>query len=183
MGGLNSKVGRGRVGDTVGAFGLGDRNDRGDMWIEWCEEYNRMIVNTWFRLHPRRLYTWKSPRDNYINQIHYTTKNNRFRSSIVRCKTYPGADCDSDHNPVVTVIRENIKSIQKSKRDPQMNLKELRKGDIKGRYSVAVKNRYEALMEENEDDELEKEWTCLQKAYVEGAKEIIPRKERRARQA
>lgn len=33
------------------------------------------------------------------------------------------------------------------------------------------------------NDKLENEWTCLQKAYVEVAEEIIPRKERRARRA
>ena len=183
MGDLNAKVGRGRVGDTVGFFGLGDRNDRGDMWIEWCEENNQMIVNTWFQKHPRKLYTWKSPDNNYRNQIDYITINKRFRNSIIDCKTYPGADIDSDHNPVVAVTRLRLKNIQRSKREPQRDLKQLKKEDIKQRYSVAVQNRYEALSEEINGGEIEKEWICLQRAYVEGVEEIIPRKERRARKA
>ena len=45
MGDLNAKVGRGKEGDTVGPFGLGDRNERGNLWIEWCKENNQMIAN------------------------------------------------------------------------------------------------------------------------------------------
>ena len=182
MGDLNAKVGRGREGDTVGPFGLGNRNERGNLWIEWCEENDQMIANTWFRLHPRRLYTWKSPGDNFRNQIDYITINKRFRNAILHVRTYPGADCDSDHNPVVAVIKLRLKKIKKRKIIPIMNLKELRKEDTRKRYSIAVKNRYEELVDEGDMDDLEKEWTCLQKAYVEKAEEIIPRKERRARQ-
>ena len=81
MGDLNAKVGRGR-GDVVGPYGLGTRNERGEKWIDWCEENRLMIVNTWFRQHPRRLYTWKSPGDLYRNQIDYITVNKRFRTQF-----------------------------------------------------------------------------------------------------
>lgn len=100
MGDLNAKVGRGRVGDTVGPFGLDDRNDRRDVWIEWCGENSQMIANTWFRLHPRRLYAWKSPGDSYRNQIDYITINKRFRNSII-----------AKLIPVIAVTRLNLKSI------------------------------------------------------------------------
>ena len=30
---------------------------------------------------------------------------NRFRNSVKQVKTYPGADVDSDHNPVVCKIK------------------------------------------------------------------------------
>ena len=61
MGDLNAKVGRGRSEEVVGDFGLGIRNERGDKWIEWCESWNQVITNTYYKHHPRHLYTWKSP--------------------------------------------------------------------------------------------------------------------------
>ena len=68
---LNAKVGEGCSGNVVGHYGLGDRNARGDKWIEWCGSYEQIIMNTYFRHHPRHLYTWKSPGDRTRNQIHY----------------------------------------------------------------------------------------------------------------
>lgn len=56
MGYLNAKKGRERVGASVGSRVHGDRNDNGDVWIEWCKENGQMIENTWFRLRSRRLY-------------------------------------------------------------------------------------------------------------------------------
>ena len=39
------------------------------------------------------------------NQIDFITINKRFRNSVINARTYPGADCGSDHNPVVATIR------------------------------------------------------------------------------
>src|SRR5215469_685555 len=38
MGDLNAKVGNERFDEVVGPWGLGDRNDKGERWIEWCIE-------------------------------------------------------------------------------------------------------------------------------------------------
>ena len=35
----------------------GERNERGDMWVEYCVESELLILNTWFRHHPRKLWT------------------------------------------------------------------------------------------------------------------------------
>ena len=72
-------MGRGRYGRTVGPYGIGDRNERGTRWVEWCEAKGMVIVNTWFKEHPRRIYTWKSPGDRARNQIDYITINERFK--------------------------------------------------------------------------------------------------------
>lgn len=72
MGDLNAKVGRGRMEDIVGPFGLGERNERGDRFVEWCMENKQMIANTWLK-HPRKLWTWKRPGDQLRNQIDFIT--------------------------------------------------------------------------------------------------------------
>ena len=98
MGDLNAKVGQGRYEDIVGPHGLGERNERGDKWIEWCKENDQIILNTWFQQHPRRLWTWKSPAGNVKNQIDYVKISRRYRNAVTQVKCYPGADCGSDHS-------------------------------------------------------------------------------------
>ena len=61
MGDMNAKVGKGRYLDTVGNWGLGSKNERRNRLVEFCEENDLMVVNTFCKHHPRRLYTWKSP--------------------------------------------------------------------------------------------------------------------------
>ena len=55
MGDLNAKVGNERFDEVVDLRGFGDRNDRGERWIEWCMKNKQIIGNTWFRDHPRHL--------------------------------------------------------------------------------------------------------------------------------
>lgn len=45
--------------DVVGKFGLGVRNDRGDMWLQFCTENSLTITNTCFEQHPKHVsITW-----------------------------------------------------------------------------------------------------------------------------
>lgn len=53
-GDFNSKVVRGA---TVTIAGLGERNDCGDMLMQFCHEENLFNINTFHKLHPRWLYT------------------------------------------------------------------------------------------------------------------------------
>ena len=75
-------------------------------------------MNTFFRYHPRHLYTWRSPGDRVRNQIDYITVNKRFRNSLQQVKTYPEADCGGgcDHVPVVTEMRVKFKRMKKNKK-------------------------------------------------------------------
>ena len=57
MGDFNAKVGNERIGNTVGPFGLGNKTDRGNNLVSWCQSHNIVITNTWFKNHPRRLWT------------------------------------------------------------------------------------------------------------------------------
>ena len=78
MGDYNDKVGKGKKEDTVGYFGLGTRNERGERLIKFCEENNLCIANTFFQQPARRLYTWKSPGDINRNQIDYILIKKRY---------------------------------------------------------------------------------------------------------
>lgn len=87
MGDLNAKVGCGRRENVVGEHGLGVANDRGDRLVQFCQEEDLAIMNTFFKLPPRRIYTWRSNADrNMRNQIDYIMINRRFRNCIKSAK-------------------------------------------------------------------------------------------------
>jgi exonuclease III len=69
MGDWNSVVGDKAHHTTVGTYGLGRRNQRGQMLIDFCERNG--LANTWFKKPKRRLYTWKSPGDKSRYQLDY----------------------------------------------------------------------------------------------------------------
>ena len=129
----------------IGPFGLGIRNERGDTFAEWCEQNGQAVMNTWFKHHPRYLWTWKSPDEGTKNQIDYITINKRFRNSITQAKTRPGADCGSDHVPVMAVMKVKLRKLKKKKNSEYLEIKKLTEPDIKSRYSIAVRNKYEEL--------------------------------------
>ena len=109
IGDMNAKIGKGKVDDIVGPHGLGERNASGERFLCFLIEKNLVIANTLFEQPNRLLYTWKSPGDVTRNQIDFILVRKRFRNSIRWCKTYPGADIGSDHNPVVAKICVKLK--------------------------------------------------------------------------
>ena len=146
MGDFNAKVGSEKYGTVTGNHGLGTRNERGMRLIHFCEENNLTIMNTFFELPARLKYTWKSPGDVKRNQIDYIMINRRFRNSIRRCKTYPGADINSDHNPVKAHVNIKLKSTSSvKKQQAQFDLEYLKMDVVRQRYNIEVKNKYEAL--------------------------------------
>ena len=56
MGDLNAKVGKEKEGqgyNVIGKHGLGKGNERGERFIQWCEDNNQIITNTWYEQHPQ----------------------------------------------------------------------------------------------------------------------------------
>ena len=67
----NAKVGSQETPGITGKFGLGIWNETGQRLIEFCQENELVIANTFFQQHKRRLYTWTSSDGQHQNQIDY----------------------------------------------------------------------------------------------------------------
>ena len=98
----------------LGPYGLGTRNERGDQLLTFCQANNFVITNTQFPHHPRRRYTWISPRQER-HQLDYVLINESWMSSFLDCKTRPGADHDSDHILLQAKIRTKVYKCQAKK--------------------------------------------------------------------
>ena len=123
MGDMNTKVGNSEDKKCrIGRFDLGDRNERGDRLAEFCCANNLAVMNTCFEHHKRNLYTWKSPGDHYMNQIDYIMMNRRWKSSMMDVKTYPGADCDTDHVLLVAKMQTKPSCTKQKRRLGKLNV-------------------------------------------------------------
>ena len=177
MGDLNAKIGQLQADaekGIVGKYGLGERNERGDRLAEFAVENELTIMNTVFLQHPRRLYTWTSPDGNYRNQIDYIIAPKRWKSSITRVKTLPGADCGTDHELLSARVKINLKRMKRGERIIRYDV-----SNITDEYKVEVKNRFEELKriaEEREPDELAREIGVI---FLEAAATHLPRKRRK----
>lgn len=98
MGDWNAAVGEGKDGTTMGPFGLGKRNTRGQRLVDFCKQEEFVIMYTWCRTPLRRRYTWKAD---------YIMVKQRYRNQVKKCMGYPGADADTDHNMVK--LQTNLK--------------------------------------------------------------------------
>ena len=72
MGDFNAKVGPGEIKETcTGSYGIGTRNRRGDMLVEFAEWHKFKIMNNFFKKRLNRWWTWISPNGATKNEIDY----------------------------------------------------------------------------------------------------------------
>ena len=110
-----------------------------------------IVTNTYFQ-HPKRLlYTWKSPGDVCRNQIDYILIRHRYRNSVKQCKTYPGADIGSDHNPLIAKIKIRLKRAtpKNAQKKEFIDWGKLKTDEMSQKYLIDVKNKYEVLLNES----------------------------------
>ena len=84
----------------------------------------------------------------------------------------PGADCGSDHIPVIGCMKIKLKKLKKPKRMPRLNFNILKTNqDLKEEFTVSVKNKFEIL------DNLttaEERWQKMKESIQTTAEELIP---------
>lgn len=102
-----------------------NRNKKADALVRFCLEEKLIVSNTWFKLPVRCLYTWKSPQDTTENpvrsQIDYIFISTRYKNRMHSVRTYPGADVESDHIPVVTRFCSRLKKLKKTRSKTRSN--------------------------------------------------------------
>lgn len=94
-----------------------------------------------------------------------------FKTSVVDTRAYRGADVASDHYLVRTKLRLKLNKIQTRNRlKPKLDVHKLEWEDIRQRYNVEVRTRFEALDIEGDVNEHAEE---IEKAYVEAAGKVL----------
>ena len=171
-GDFNAKVGaRSTNKHVMGNYGLGDQNERGEMLVDFCQENQFSIINTQFKQHPRRLYTWSSPDQRTRNQIDYILVQGRWRSSFMSAKTLPGADCGSDHQLLVCTMKMKLRRIKRQQKPVRFDVTK-----INEQYRVEVKNKFQSLLEKDSEDSTPEElWQSIKEVVSKTAHRTLPR--------
>jgi len=118
----------------------GVQNEAGQGLIEFCQENTLIIANTLFQQYKRRLYTRASPDGQHRIQTDYILCSQRWKSSIQSAKTRLGANCGSDHEPLIAKFRLKLKKVGKTTRPFRYDLNQ-----IPYDYTVEVGNRFKGL--------------------------------------
>ena len=137
----------------------------------WFFSTYRVIANTLFQKHKRRLDTWTSWDGQHRNQIDYILCSQRWRSSIQSVKTTPGADCGSDHELLTAKLRLNLNTVGKSANPFRYD-----RNQIPYDYTGEVRKRFEGLdLIDRVPDEL---WMEVHDIVQETGIKIIPQKKK-----
>ncbi|XP_049829376.1 craniofacial development protein 2-like [Schistocerca gregaria] len=168
MGDWNSVVGKGREGNVVGEYGLGQRNERGSRLVEFCTEHNLIIANTWFKNHKRRLYTLKKPGDTDRFQIDYIMVRQRFRNQVLNC----------DHNLLAMTCRLKLKKLQKGGNLRRWDLDKLKEPEVVQSFREIIREQLTGMGERNT---VEEEWVALRDEVVKAAEDQVGKKTKASR--
>ena len=172
IGDWNAKVGQDETNGTTGRLGLGERNERGDQLVEFCSRNDLLIMNTFFKLHARRLYTWISPDQTTRNQIDYIICKTRWRISVRRVTTLPGAECGTDHNMLIEDVKIKLKRIKRAKQTPKYDVE-----NIGLEFAVEVENRFNGIqLADREPEEL---WSDIRDIVKETTDKMAPKAKRK----
>ena len=176
---MNAKVGKERTTDITGQYGLGTRNQHGERLLDFFEQKELIITTTYFKQHPRKLYTWKSSDGDTRNQIDCILINKRFRNCVKQAKTYPGSDINSDHNPVIVKMKIQLKKLNKTNRKQQLDFSLLKNNSYAAIYNIEKRNRFDALhIEEleqqfDEEEHIEDIWCKVKESIITITKGLL----------
>ncbi|GFO50342.1 endonuclease-reverse transcriptase [Plakobranchus ocellatus] len=178
MGDFNAKVGEGQEKKKgLGSHGLGERNVNGEYLLNFSEANNLMVLNTWFKCHQRRKYTWISPNGETKNQIDFIMVNKQWFSSFSNCVTKPGADCDTDQ--ILLTAKLKLKGFKKKVTEIPLiryDLARLHDTEVLNKYLIETENRFEILLKTDEEKSPDDLRTDMKEIWNQTAESLLGRK-------
>lgn len=77
MGDFNARIGeRSEEENCIGNYGLGKRNERGEMLVHFLKSQNLYAMNTFYKKKPQNKWTWRHP-DGLLNEYDYILSNKK----------------------------------------------------------------------------------------------------------
>jgi len=111
-GDLNAKVGQDNEGleHVMGRHGLGERNENGQLFVDFCVSHDLVIGGTIFPHKDCHKVTWVPPYHKTENQIYHVTIRWKWRRSLQDVRNKRGADIGSEHHLVVAKFKMKIQA-------------------------------------------------------------------------
>jgi len=106
-------------------------------------------------------YTWTSPDGKTHNQIDHVLIDRRWHSSVLDVRNFRVGDCDTDLYLVIAKVRERLavgkQAAQRFDRQ-RFNLRKLNEPEVRERYQIKITNRFAALENVNDDEDVNRIW-------------------------
>jgi len=121
-------------------------------------------------------YTWTSPDGKTHNQIDYVLIGRRWHSCVMDVPSFRGADCDTNHYLVIAKVRERLavgkQAAQRFDRQ-RFNFRKLNEPDVRKQYQIEITNKFAALENLNEDEDINRTWENIKENIQTSAKESL----------
>ena len=154
-------------------------NRNGNMLHNFINENNLICLNTHFQKKVGQLWTHKAPNKIYksIAQLDYVLINKKWKNSVKNCRAYNSfISVASDHRIVTANIQLALRANKnKSSRIKPYDWSNLNnKADIRNKFIIEVKNRFEALQNDEETISANTAYTYFETACKESSAKYIP---------
>ena len=91
-------------------------------------------------------------------------------------RSFRGADCDTDHYLVIAKVRERLavgkQAAQRFDRQ-RLNLRKLNEPEVREQYQVEIANRFAALENSEDDEDVNRTWENIKENIRTSAKETL----------
>lgn len=170
LGDFNAKIGENKNANEeyIGKFGLGIRNARGDMLINFQEQHKLYNMNSFFKKKLKRRWTWTSPNGQSKNEIDYILSSNKH---IVQDVSVLNVLTGSDHRMVraKVVICEKLERCRKiMKRQIKLNIDPQKLQENTQKYQTSLEEELNKASITNEDN-IDKTYKNITKAMKEAS--------------
>ena len=155
IGDFNAKVGKQETGEkAIGKFGLGVRNNRGQMLMEFAARKNLKIMNTFFQKKESRKWTWQGPNNSVKNEIDYilTTRPDLIKDVFTSTRLNMG----SDHRPVLAKLKMNLRVERRRRINRQPKFDRNQIVQCAEEFQIELQNRFQSLDITEDTDEIYK---------------------------
>ena len=180
LGDFNAQIDQDREGieHVIGPFGSAlHKTDNCDRLISLCATNNMHISNTFYRHKNIHKKTWRHPNGQSSNEIDYICISKRWRSSVIDVRVQRGADVGSDHHLLIAKFRLRLKRLPiPPRRNRPYDVMKLKEPMATTQFQVEIQNRFRALAELGDDDEVDGRWTHIECALTASAETVIGRR-------
>ena len=164
-GDFNGHVGKSReeFREIHGGFGIGRRNAEGVRLLEFCEEHDLAVSNTFFMKENKHRYTYRSGQES--TQVDYVLVKKTDRKYVVDCKVIR---CEYQHSLLVVGMQDRklVNQSEKSHR-PTRRTWLLHKQANAIKFEAKVKEKWTGCADNTEDT-----WRQYKKCVLEAADEV-----------
>ena len=170
MGDLNAKIGNNNTNreERMGKFGIGIMNASGERLRDFCSANGFIITGTIFPHKDIHKLTCRSPDGRTVNHV---LVNRNMRTFFLDTRVMRGADVYGDHYLVKTRICLKLARAQERRNvRERFDISKLQSEEIRRRYNTEVRNRFEAL-----GDDLEEEHDMFLTTRRDAAKKVLGR--------